>query len=198
MTRTPEKSGAARRIAPLVAALGLAGCVSMQAGSDYYPSADFTHFRTFAWIADSPLITPTSSRVEVSPLNLRRIEEAIETDLETKGYTEVASRDTADFAVSFTVGARDMINVDSYPPYYRGTWRWRAPYFGRNVDVYMYTEGTLAVDVFDNETRQPVWHGWAKKRITGADVRDPAATIQAAVRAILEDFPRSGEAAGEP
>ncbi len=179
-----------------LACLTLCGCATMQAGSDSYPSADFARFHTFAWIADSPLITPTSRRVEVSPLSLRRIEEAIEAQLGAKGFTEVASRDDADFAVSFTVGARDMIDVDSYPPYYRGPWNWRTPYYGRNVDVYMYTEGILAIDVFDNETRQPVWHGWAKKRITGTDIKDPASAIDAAVAAILAHFPPGSAAAG--
>ncbi len=53
----------------------------------------------------------------------------------------------------------------------------------------MYTEGMLAVDVFDNESRQPVWHGWARKRITGRDIEDPEASIDEAVEAILADFP---------
>ena len=65
----------------------------------------------------------------------------------------------------------------------------RPPYYWPNVDVEMYTEGMLAIDIFDNASREPVWHGWARKRILGADVANPETAINAAVSAILEDFP---------
>jgi uncharacterized protein DUF4136 len=82
-----------------------------------------------------------------------------------------------------------MISLDDYPPYYRGEWTWSTPYYWPNVDVAMYTEGMLSVDVFDNATREPVWHGWARKAIVGSDIKNPEATIAEAVAAILADFP---------
>jgi hypothetical protein len=166
-----------------------ASCATIRAGSDYYAEANFSSYRSFSWLDESPLIRPTASRVQISPLTVRRIREAIERELTAKGFTQIADREEADFAVSFTVGARDMIDVDNYPPLYRGPWGWRGPYYGASVDVSVYTEGTLALDVFDNATRQPVWHGWARKRITESDVEDPAPTINEAVRAILAEFP---------
>lgn len=168
---------------------GVPSCVTLSAGSDYYAEADFSSYRSFAWVADSPLIRAQSDRVEISELNVRRIREAIERDLAAKGFSQVADRGAADFAVSFTVGARDQIRIDDYPSYYRGGWRWGPPYYWPNVDVYMYTEGTLAIDIFDNSAREPVWHGWARKQVVGADITNPEATIDAAVAAILEDFP---------
>jgi hypothetical protein len=169
--------------------LALASCATIRAGSDHYSEADFSDYRRYAWIDESPLIRSDSSRIEISPLSLRRIREAIERELGAKGFELIGAREQADFAISFTVGARDTIGVNDYPAYYRGPWRWQGPYFGRNVDVNVYTEGTLAIDVFDNATRQPVWHGWARKRITEGDVDDPAPTINAAVQAILAEFP---------
>jgi len=67
--------------------------------------------------------------------------------------------------------------------------RWGSPYFGHDVDVRAYREGTLAIDVFDGKTRQPVWHGWLSKRITEHDVSHAAEQIPPAVAAILGDFP---------
>ena len=122
-------------------------------------------------------------------MTVRRIREAIERDLAAKGFELVAANEDADVALSFTVGARDMISIDDYPPFYRGEWSWRTPYYWPNVDVAMYTEGMLAIDVFENATREPVWHGWARKSIVGSDIRDPESTINDAVTAILEDFP---------
>jgi hypothetical protein len=161
----------------------------MDADSDYYRSADFTKLHKYSWVAESPLIRSESRRFEISPLTVGRIQAAIERELAAKSFEWVPRREDADFAVSFTVGARDTINVDDYPPYYRGDWNWTTPYHGPHVAVGAYTEGTLAIDVFDNATREPIWHGWARKTIAGADVDDPEAAINAAVAAILEDFP---------
>jgi len=166
-----------------------AACVSMQADSDYYRDVDFSGYETYAWISDMPLIQSAGNSVEVSPLTVRRIRESVEREMAEKGFDLVAERESADFVVSFTVGARDMIQVNDYPVYYRRPWRWVTPYYWPRVDVYMYTEGMLAIDVFDNVQREPVWHGWAKKRVTSADRTDPAPAIDVAVAAILEDFP---------
>jgi hypothetical protein len=166
----------------------------MEAGSDYYREADFSGYRTFSWVSDSPLIQSDSERVAISPLSVRQVREAIERELRAKGFTLVAEPQAADFALSFTVGARDMISMSDYPEPYRGSWRWGAPYYWPNVDVYMYTEGMLAIDVFDNATSQPVWHGWARKQILSADIDDPQTTIDAAVAEILDEFPPSATA----
>jgi hypothetical protein len=186
----------ARNMLPVVAllsALGVASCTTMRARSDFYSEADFSSYRSFAWVDESPLVRSASSRVEISPLSVRRVREAIERELAGKGFEQVVSRDGADFAVAFTVGARDNIVRNDYPVYYRsrGPWLWRAPYYAPyiNVEIYTEVEGTLAIDIFDNATRQPVWHGWVSKRITGADLDDPLPAINAAVKAILRDFP---------
>jgi hypothetical protein len=53
----------------------------------------------------------------------------------------------------------------------------------------VYREGTLSIEIFDGATRQPVWHGRARKEITGADESDPQPVIRKAVAAILGKFP---------
>ena len=178
-----------RHLLLTVCLLGIASCTTLRAGSDFYADADFSMYRSFAWVADSPLIQSESDRIQISQLNIRRIREAIERELTAKGFNLLADRDAADFSVSFTVGARDQIRIDDYPVYYRGRWRWGPPYYWPNVDIYMYTEGTLAIDIFDNSTREPVWHGWARKQVIGADIDNPERAIDAAVRAIIDDFP---------
>lgn len=137
---------------------------------------------------DRSVTSPTSD-VTPSPLNRRRIEEAIESELVAKGFVPAASRDAADFVVSYSVGARDRIDARSFPAPYAGIWHWGRRYYGQEVDVDVYREGTLAIDVFDGKTHQPVWHGWASKRITDEDVKQAAQRIRAAVAAILDRFP---------
>lgn len=190
MESNEQKFRRSARLAGIaVLCLAAGACTTMRAGSDYYAAADFAGYRSYVWMDEPALIRSSSSRVDVSPLTVRRIRDAIERELAAAGFDRAAGRSSADFAISFTVGARDTITVSDYPEYYRGQWRWRPPYYWPNVDASMYTEGVLAIDVFDNDTREPVWHGWARKRITGADIENPEPAIRDAVEAILADFP---------
>ncbi len=62
-------------------------------------------------------------------------------------------------------------------------------YTGTSVNVKTYTEGQLAIDIFDVKAHQPAWHGVGLKEITIKDRKDPRAIIQTAIRGILENFP---------
>lgn len=178
-------------LALLLGALTLSSCVSIRADSDYYAAADFSHYQRYTWVGDMPFLVPAGYDIAVSPLNQRRIKDAIESELAAKGFTLAEDSNRADFAVSVTVGARDRITVETYPLRYRGSWGWRrfGFYYGPQVDTLAYREGILAIDVFDQATNQPVWHGWVEKRITNSDRADAAEQIRAAVKAILRDFP---------
>jgi Domain of unknown function (DUF4136) len=165
----------------------IAGCATIVADSDQYGQANFSAYQTYGWIDGDPLMRPRGAEPSVSPLNVRRIQEAIESELSRKGYRKVEESLGADFVVSFTVGARDKIAVDSYPAPYRGPWEWG--WYGHDVDVRSYMEGTLSIDVFDGAKRQPVWHGWATKEVYESDVSNPAPVIKRAVSAILRKFP---------
>jgi hypothetical protein len=73
-----------------------------------------------------------------------------------------------------------------YPGYYG--W-WGRPYWGRDVDVRQYREGTLSIDVFDVRTHRPVWHGWAKKELSQSDIDRSDVAIRSAVESVLQMFP---------
>ncbi|HET9863351.1 MAG TPA: DUF4136 domain-containing protein [Steroidobacteraceae bacterium] len=179
-----------KTLLPLLCIALLTACAtSIRARSDYDSRNDFSRYQTFAWIAEDPLITPRGSAEQVSPLNRRRIVEAIESQLAGKGFHKADDPSGADFVLSFTVGARDRIDAQSYPVRFRGYWGWGGTYLGHDADVRTYREGTLAIDVFDARSNQPVWHGWATKRITDRDVENAAQLIPQAVAAILADFP---------
>ena len=175
-------------LAAVLSCFLVASCATMQEGSDYYLATDFSKLHTYAWAAESPVVHSESGRVKISALTVRRVHEAIDRELGSKGY-QLVTGGGADFGVSFTVGARDMITRVDYPPNYWTHTDWGVPYYWPNVDVAMYTEGTLGVDVFDNATHQPVWHGWAYKSINRRDIGDPQATVDAAVGAIFKSFP---------
>ena len=169
-------------------ALALCACTSLTVESDFNAVTDFSSYKSFAFISDTPLLT--AQKAQISSLFEGRVMRAVEDALAAKGYEFVDNRMNADFAVSFSMGARDALRVTSYPTQYRGTavWTWGATYH-TEVDVRNYTEGTLAIDIFDVESREPVWHGWAVKTISSADRRNPTPVINDVVEAILEDFP---------
>ena len=135
------------------------------------------------------MINQPGTTIEISPLSVRRLKDAIESELAEKGFENATNAREADFVISFTVGARDKTDVDADPDYCGDTWQWNPPYCGCSVEIYTYTEGMLGIDIFDGQTREPVWHGWARKRITDADVRDPKPVIERVAKAILSSFP---------
>jgi hypothetical protein len=155
---------------------------------EFDASAPFPTYATFAWITDGPLIGPTGA-TPVSPMLDPAVRRSVERVLEAKGYERVARPEEADLVLSFSLGTRERLVVDSYPVHagYRygyGTWV---------SDVRTYTEGILAIDVFDRRTKAAVWHGWASKDVvegTAPEERDRY--IDAGVDVILAQFPARG------
>lgn len=178
--------------------LGLAACATgFKATYDSDPSHDFSGYQTYAWISENPMIVGPTNRVP-NPLLEPRIMATVERGLTTKGYRKVDDPDSADFVLSFTVGSREEIQVNSYPATYagygyRGAWGWGGPYYGMGMatetQVRQYQKGMLALDVFDVEGRRPVYHAVATKSITESDRKKMDETIQAAVDAVLQGFP---------
>lgn len=176
----------------LIVMAGLAvACATIRTGSHFDETTDFGAWESFGWIGEEPYIAGETS-VPVSPLAQEQIKNAIRRELEIKGYAFTRDRGNADFVVSFTVGTRERIRIDSYPVDYRGAWGWHVPfsrYYFREVSAHSYTRGTLGVDIFDNETGKPVWHGWAEKTVTESDRRNPTESIEEGVRQLFAGFP---------
>jgi len=178
-------------VALLLGAL-LTGCATIRTGSHQDESVSFSQYRTFAWIADNPLILGAGEQPAISPLSQKKIVQAIEDELSNKGFTYLANADQADFVMSYTVGTREKIDATSYPSAYRGEWGWHLHgryYYQTEVVHRTYTEGTLSIDIFDGNTKQPIWHGWATKTISTSDRENPSPSIQKAVAGIIEQFP---------
>ena len=177
----------------------LGACAStFKATYDHDSNHDFSNYQTFAWISRNPMKAGQTATVP-NPLLEPRIMSALESALVAKGYRQVADASSADFVISFTVGSREEIKVDSYPSmsvgygraYPRG-WGWGGAYYGvgtTETKVRQYTKGMLAVDVFDVKEKRPVWHGVASKTINESDRENVEETIKAAVDAILAGFP---------
>jgi hypothetical protein len=166
----------------LLCATALISCASIRVGNDYDRSTEFTHYRTYTWL-------PREHFGNHNPLVVRHAHEAIDAELKRKGFVLAEKGTTADIAVDFTVGSRERLQIQSYPTSYRGPWMWGRPYFGNQIDVNRYREGVLAIDVFDAQTHQPIWTGWAAKLISQSDMENSEDTVRSAASAVLAEFP---------
>ena len=174
--------------------LAAVGCATVQVGSDYDRSASFSNFHTFTLMHRQHHSDSGMS----NPLVVQRTEDAIKAEMARKGYLLSSDAGSADFTVDFTIGSQERTDVNSYPdPYIGPGWGfgrrgwWGGSYWGDDVDVRQYREGTLSIDVFDAHSHRPVWHGWAKKELSRKDIEHSEEPIRKAVAAVLEKFPPS-------
>ena len=182
-----------------VAIIGV-GCASQHnAKVDFDKNADIdtSQYKTFAWLHENKILSASD---DINPVMKIRLDEAVENSFIAKGYTLIDSAEDADFAVSYTVGNRDKIKVNSYPATYNNSFGWGRGYYcsrgyygggmsmGTETRVINYTEGKLAIDVYDVKSHQPAWHGWAVKRITSDDREEPEQLIKDLVSKVVLTF----------
>ena len=162
-----------RVILALGVVLALAGCASKPAvTSDTVPGANIASYRTFAFLNPPlPALPPTG----LDPVANERIRQGVSNALVAKGYSPGMP---GDLTIIVTIGARERANISSWGPYWA------------RLDVRQYTEGKLAVDVFDSKTLQPLWHGQATQTIDPNTI-DPE-VVNNAVGSVMAGFPGGG------
>lgn len=177
-------------IAFIAAMVGCQSTNQAKVDFDRNTQVDTSYYKTFAWLQTSKIL---AAPVDLNPVMKSRIDLAIENAFRARGYELVDSADNADFTISYTVGSRDKIRVDSFPTTYRTGFGWGRGYYGgvamgTETHVRNYQEGKLAIDIFDVKTKEPVWHGWAVKRIRSKNQENPGAEIQPIVEQVISQF----------
>lgn len=159
-------------------------CASkLEVQSNFDRNNNFDRYQTFSYMPQRALLVGAAT--PVNPALEGHLKRAATNVLTRRGYT-ATSPEEADFVLSFTLGARDGIRENSFPVPYRRAWIQHQTYV---TDTRDYTEGTLAVDIFDVQSRKPVWHGRTSGAISMADRADPTPLVNTAIGAILEEFP---------
>jgi hypothetical protein len=198
---TPRTLTATALIAWLAAFGGCSSTPSIDSSYDYNPSLDFTGYRTYAFISEHPMAV-SQAQGPVSPLLEGRLMESVRIAMNTKGYNEVDDPERADVAIGFSVGARDQIKVDTYPATFQTGFARRGYYYGYGYNtetrVRQYTEGTLAVDLFDVASHTPAFHGIASTRINDAARKDQQNFLNAVAAEALSAFPSAGGRVAAP
>ena len=168
-------------------ALLLAACqTGPTINSDFDPAVNFAKYRTYSWIY-------TGAPQGMNPLTYDRVKTSIDRSLAARGYTQA---NPGDFAVAFTLGRRDSVQVTDYGPYggfYPGwghSYRWGWAPIYNPVEIRNVTEGSLAIDFYDTSTKRPIWHGTATQEVTPGSVNQ--ALIDTAVDGVIAKFPPPG------
>lgn len=163
--------------------IGFLGCSSVSISSDYDPGVDFSSYKTYKLGADND----PNDILLTSQLVLKRVYEAIDITMGSKGFTKVTSN--PDFVVYPHAGTQGKTDETSWGYGYSGWWG-AGPYMGGNIDVTQYTEGTLYIDMVDMKKNQLMWRG-----VSEGILGDPSTPFEStqkvddAVSQVLKDFP---------
>ena len=154
-----------------------AACASsLRVRSDYDPNANFKKYRTFAIREGNSTGNPVMDQ---------RIREELVTAFKAKGLDEVRP-ENADVVVVPHTATR---TARSYETFYDNTWAgWRWRWAQPTVVVSEFPVGTLVVDVFDNQAKTAVWHGYASDVLSDKPSEN-AAKVDTAVRKLIQKYP---------
>lgn len=193
MLRTSSRAHRARALVGLLlGAAVLAGCAASKPSvrTDYDRSADFTAFRTYAYVQPA-----ATDRAGYSTLTTQHFRNAIDAELSARGYRRVES--DSDLLVNFNANATEKTDVRSSPSATLGVgyYHYRYGLYGgfplhrSDVETVRYRVGTANVDVVDARRKQLVWEGIVEGRLTQEVMRNPEPAIRSAVAEMFRTFP---------
>lgn len=154
-----------------------AACASnLRVRSDYDPSANFKKYRTFAIREGNSTGNPVMDQ---------RIKEEITTALRAKGLDAVRP-DNADLIVTAHTATRTARTYETFYDTWPG-WRWRWAQ-RPTVVVSEFPVGTLVVDMFDNQAKTAIWHGYASDVLSDKPSEN-AEKVDRAVQKLIDKYP---------
>jgi hypothetical protein len=151
--------------------------------TDQSSNYDFASVETFHVIGDDHLKNPM-----VSDINRVRIDDAVITAFKEQGK-ELDDTQSADVLISYFIVTKDKVKVNS--TYSSGYGYYNRGYAGVNhVSTRNYVEGTLVIDIIDNESQKTVWRSTLTKSLKDYDsVSEREQAINNAVKSMMNTFP---------
>jgi len=160
----------------------LTGCSAVRVSVNYDKSVNFSSFKTYS-LVKAPQSKESRKGAIRNPLLKKDILNQIKIIFSEKGYIEADSKENADFLVIFYTNIQNRKNW--VPPTYR-TGRWGRVWRTRPGRVVHYKEGTLVIDIVDNQQKELAWQGVGKDVL---DRTNPENNFVSSAREILKDFP---------
>jgi hypothetical protein len=175
-------------ISCLLLMMGCAATTSVM--TDYDRDADFSQYRTFYWSDEFQMRNGEENENEplfYNTLNKKRLKQAIQMEMEGRGYT-ISSEDP-DLLVNAQVVVEERNNNQNYYPYYRGFYYWGS----YNIPASTDKEGDIVIELIDQNQHQLVWQGYATG-VLDTQTKNREEEIKRAVTLIFSEF---GRRAGE-
>ena len=170
----------------LCGALLLAGCATVQ--TDYDPHVNLHNFHTYRL----EYTGNTDAVAFNNPLNAKRLRDAVEAQLASRGMQSVAEGQVPDCVVHVSTGSRQVVDNAPSPRIGIG-WGWYGHGIGGSMawenDVYAYDEHRIAVDLLDGKTGEPVWHASINANINQGSGITAEARIKDVVAKIFAKYP---------
>jgi hypothetical protein len=171
------------RIATFVTAvtLAMAGTIAFaqNVSYDFEKAADFSKFKTYAWVPGTNLS---------DPLNHSRVVRAIDTQLAARGLSKIETGANPDVFVAYHASFDKDLQINGFSS------GWGGYRFGGMRTGTVRTEeiltGTLVVDVVDAKTKTIVWRAMASKDIdVKASPEKREKNINRAAEKLFKNYP---------
>jgi hypothetical protein len=179
----------ASMFAALLALALLNGCsTTLEATTDFDDRFDFSPVRKLAIL---PVDRASLSAIRVSDMQIARVDEALRSELERKGFEVVNETAAADAYITWHLVTEERTDVRTYNSmsYYNC---WRCGPNVSDVSVRQYTQGTFIVDLIDPIRNRSVWRSVIESRLQSDPDPGSAESAQLraeAARAVFAEFP---------
>lgn len=166
------------------------GCATDNIRSDYDPTADFSHYKTYNFFDDAG---PEETYYQSFFSQYMMV--AIAREMELRGYEK--SNDP-DLLVNFNAILREKTDVRTTPaPMYGGYYGYRGgfydPWMGygyaQETHVSQYTEGTFNIDLVDARKKKLVWEAVGTGRISQKMLEELEERVNAGVPKFFAKYP---------
>ena len=153
----------------------LAGCSAIYGVNYEYDNGfNFRQLEAYDW-------DPVKIEAEQDNLTIKRIQNAVNKNLQSKGY--IQSSTSPDFIIATHVGTQQRL-AGAPDPYMAAYGPYTAP------PPQYYEERNFVLDFVDPDNKYLIWRGSARADVTGISTPEAMEkTINAAVEKILKRFP---------
>jgi len=155
----------------LALTLGATSCTTANVAStsDFDHAVNFRAYKTWAWYPKQANDTEGGPARGYESFTDQRIRDAVTKDLGTKGLTEVASNESPDVYVAYSVRVENQQRAAGGSPfgygypygYGYGGYGYGYPYSGS----YNYKAGTVIIDIVDAKRKELAWRGTGQAQL---------------------------------
>jgi hypothetical protein len=158
-------------------------------------TADFSRYKTYAWINDNNDKKEKSRHHEFMQ---KHVQEAVAAKLQKEGWKE--DRNKPDVLISYDMLVEKATREQSdavysrpfrriyYNPFYRryGVIYYPSMFMGYDNNTYEVQQGTLTITMVDARTDKTIWQGWTTDEVNSRNVTKKE--IQSSVNSIFRKF----------